>query len=355
VISDQPVQLYDAYSGVVRATYRPFNALDEMESPSVVEFSNDGQKMLCGGFRSDRTIHLFDTAMPGRDSTILRLGKTRRSSDGQKGLVSAACFGGQSGGPNKQFFAVGTYSPGSIYIYDYRAGQQATGTILSGLCVVGHGKGHSNKKRRFTGAADCNSSSTAPIADETGGGAKDDINWFSTAKIKWFSSRTQSGVTQLSFAKSDEYTLYSASRRSNAIIAWDLRMLSDNADYQSNPVRGIGSYETSSDTNQRLEFDIDESGRMLFVGCQDNCVRVYDLAVGKLLATVDDLGEVANGVSHAVVNGRSLLAIATGSRRFLSEDGLEHDDEPSTSIDQLSCLRLNDVSELYPVGPEAES
>ena len=92
--SDQPVHLYDAYTGAVRATYRPFNAMDEMESPTVAIFSGNGQKILAAGFRTDRTIHIFDAAVPGRDSTILHLGKTRRSSDGQKGLVSALSFGG---------------------------------------------------------------------------------------------------------------------------------------------------------------------------------------------------------------------------------------------------------------------
>lgn len=320
----------------MRATYRPFNALDEMESPSVVEFSDDGQKILCGGFRTDRTIHIFETAIPGRESTILRLGKTRRSSDGQKGLVSAACFGG---GASKKIFAVGTYSPGSIYVYDLRAGQQATGTILSGLCVVGHGKGHSRKKRRFVSA------STDKEDNDSDGDGKEDENWFSAAKVKWFQSRAQGGVTQLQFAPNDEYILYNASRRSNAVIAWDLRMLSGHPEHQSNPVRGLASYETKSDTNQRLEFDIDATGQTLYVGGQDNCVRVYDVLAGKLKATIDCLGDAANGVSHAYQNGRSLLAVATGSRRFPSEDDLDSDGTaPISAVEPSGYLRLYDMT-----------
>jgi WD40 repeat protein len=127
---DQPIHLFDAYTGEIRATYCPYNALDAMESPAVVSFSSDGQRVMAAGFRSDRVIHVFDTATPGRDSTCLRLGKTRRSSDGQKGHVSALTFSS-----NERVFCVGTYSPGSIYVYDERTGQQPSATILNGVVV----------------------------------------------------------------------------------------------------------------------------------------------------------------------------------------------------------------------------
>ena len=69
--------MYDAYSGDVRATYRPYNALDEMESPSVVSFVENGARLAMGGFRTDRMIHLFDLNRPGRDpAAIFKLGKT---------------------------------------------------------------------------------------------------------------------------------------------------------------------------------------------------------------------------------------------------------------------------------------
>ena len=74
------MHLYDAYTGAVRASYRPYNALDELESPVVASFSHNGDKLATGGFRTDRSLHVFDVGIPGRDSTVLRLGKTRRSS-----------------------------------------------------------------------------------------------------------------------------------------------------------------------------------------------------------------------------------------------------------------------------------
>ena len=162
VSRDQPIHLIDAYTSQIRASYRPYNSLDELESPTIATFTPDGSRIFASGFHTDRTIHIFHTAIPGRESDVLRLGKTKHSRDGQKGLVSALGFpdggGGGGGGvftPN--VFGVGTYSPGSIYIYDDRrpsggsGGENGSvGSILySGVCVVGHGKRFRRKKRRF--------------------------------------------------------------------------------------------------------------------------------------------------------------------------------------------------------------
>lgn len=335
---DQPVHLYDAYSGTVRATYRPYNAVDEMESPTVVEFSTDSQRLFCGGFRSDRVIHIFDVAVPGRDSTVLRLGKTRRSTDGQKGLVSVLALT-----HDDRYFGVGTYAPGSIYVYDNRAGHFSDHTVLNGLCIVGHGRSHSRRKRRFVDLE----SSTAP-ADSSSN--SDGDAFIRQAKTKWFQTRAQGGVTQLKFAPNQEYLLYSASRRSDSVLTWDLRMLSDTN--ESHPVRGIGSFRTASNTNQRLEFDLNDDGSILYVGGMDRCVRIYDTKSGKSLGTIDALEDVANGVSFArLSNKKSYLAVASGSRRFKEKDEEEEegDDQhgenyqPPEAPGHLRVYQLNDT------------
>lgn len=314
--------MYDAYTGAIRATYRPYNAMDEMESPTVVMFSNDGQRLVCGGFRSDRVLHVFDLAVPGRDSTTLRLGKTRRSTDGQKGLVSAlACA------PDARYFGVGTFAPGSIYIYDDRAAHFSNQTVLNGLCVVGHGRGHARKKRR--------------LAQDHDDNAMEGDQFIRHAKAKWFQGRVQGGVTQLKFAPDKEYSLYSASRRSDSILTWDLRMLSDNQD--ATPVRGIGSFPAALNTNQRLEFDLSDDGSMLFVGGVDQCVRIYDTQSGKLVDKIDQLDDTTNGVSFTrLSNHTSYLAVATGSRRFPqdNDDGSEEDEHQGEDSRAPGYLRL---------------
>ena len=329
------MHLFDAYTGVIRATYCPYNALDEMESPAVVAFSADGSRILTAGFRSDRVIHVFDTAVPGRTSTKLRLGKTRRSSDGQKGLVSAVAFS-----PDSRIFGVGTYSPGSIYIYDDRSGQQPTATILTGVCVVGHGRTNARKKRHFAAIANTSTDNENDNGDDDDN--NNDENWFSAAKVKWFHSRARGGITQLQFAPT-EYTLYSASRRSNAVLSWDLRMLSGNPDQQSNPIGGTGSFETDSETNQRMEFDLDDAGERMYVGGRDKCIRIYNVASGKLQQTIAGLDDAANGVSvcnSSASSSRGYLAVATGARRFPTEDDFDNDVVKRTSDQPPGHLHL---------------
>jgi len=327
---DQPLHLFDAYTGELRASYSPYNVLDELESATVTRFHPHGTRLAASGFRLDRTIHVFDTATPGRTPlSILRLGKTRRSSDGQKGLVSALEYTRDGMG---KLLVVGTYAPGSIYIYDDRSGQVPTGTILQGLCVVGHGRSHPRKKRRFVAATPSFGNKKHQQCDQGNDDNDDDVmdeHWLSSAKLKWFHSRAKGGVTQLMFAPDQSYILYSASRRSGAILSWDLRMLSGLEEYRSQPIGGIGSYETMNDTNQRLQFDLDKSGKMLFTGGLDKCVRIYDSATGERIGCIDGLEDAVNGVSCCKADcsdkKMNFIALATGSRRFPSEEELDSD------------------------------
>ena len=309
---DQPIHLYDAYNGKIRATYCPYNEMDEMESPQVVAFQRDGQRVVAGGFRTDRCLHIFDVNRPGRESCVFKLGKTRHSSDGQKGHVSSLAFSSSSSSP---IMAAGTYAPGSIYLYDNRVDRE-TGSIVNGVCLVGHGKGHAKKKRRYDG-----SSNNIDKNDDNSDNAKDDMleTVFSAAKTKWFHNRTRPGVTQVRFAPNDQHTLYSTSRRSNAVLAWDVRMMTD-LDW-SKPLRGVLHYETKNDTNQRIGFDVSSCGRYLMVGGIDESVRLYEASTGKVVHVADGMGDVVNGVScHGSVADGMVLAVAKGTRRFPDDD-----------------------------------
>ena len=327
-----PIHLIDAYTSQLRASYRPYNNVDEMEGPTVVEFSPDGSRIYGTGFKTDRTIVMFDTAIPGKEGAIWRLGKTRRSGDGQKGIPSAMAFpkigNGDGGGGPSNVFAVGTYSPASIYIYDDRMGSYSkpAGSIVlnSGVCVVGHGRAFSRKKRRFA------------CMDNNENDQEKEENLFSTAKVNWFQSRARGGVTQLMWSPStsnNPYVLYSASRRSNAVLSWDVRALSGqdlDGDGTSRPICGLQSYARDGDTNQRLEFDLDSSGNKIFVGSgsKEGLVKIYDVRNGALEDDLDMMEEDGNLAHRDAVNGVSyfetpningvdgLLAVAIGSRHF---------------------------------------
>ena len=288
--------------------------MDEVESPTVCTFAPDGNRIICSGFKSDRTIYIFDTARPGRDSDIWRLGKTRRSKDGQKGVVSSLAFPEANSCalnfPNG-IFAVGTYSPGSIYIYDDRdsSGSPAGVVLHGGVCVSGHGKSFARKKRRF---ADMEEDANGV---EDGGDSSEVGDIFSTAKVNWYHSRARGGVTQLKWSGGHTgFSLFSASRRSDAILQWDLRMLTGNDSF---PIRGIAAFPRDGDTNQRLEFDLDESGHRLFAGSQDGSVKIYDTQSGSLLQSINGLDDAVNGVSFLRNESQEdILALTVGARRF---------------------------------------
>ena len=80
---------------------------------------------------------------------------------------------------------------------------------------------------------------------------------------------------------------YAASRRSNAILQWDLRMM-----------RGVASFATQSDTNQKLEFDLLPADNCLFTGSTEGEVLLYDVLSKAQMGKIGPLdGGAANGVS----------------------------------------------------------
>jgi hypothetical protein len=342
-----------------------------MESPAVVSFCQGGKHLVAGGFRTNRMVQIFDLSRPGRDALqTLQFGKTRRSKDGQKGLVSAMASGSTISTTTTttattetslhyNLLAIGTYAPGSIYLYDercYQGADEAATITISGNCVVGHGRSHGRKRKHYasqnatenkkhnnhkSSKKRVNNDNDNREGEEEEEEDNADVLDFFMAKIKWYQSRARGGVTQLEFTH--DHLLYSASRRSNAILAWDLRRLSS----LSSRCPGVASFETDNDTNQRLEFAIHPSSptvgggvgagaSQLWIGGRDGCVRVYDCQSQKLAGIItrsnyDSGGGMDGSGGCGAVNGVSLtdsstnnnngllLALAVGSRSFPTE------------------------------------
>jgi len=304
-----PVQLVDAYSGEIRCSYRCFCDKDELESATAIAFSPDGERILASGFRSNRTIKAFRTAVPGREFEVLKLGKTRRSGDGQKGMVSAMAYR-RTG----DAFAVGTYSPGSIYVYDDRSScASPAGIVLDGDCLVDGCKQASWKGGT---AEDC----------------EEEEQFLSKGKFEWFRKSSRPGITQLTWSHDGNF-LYSASRRSAAVLSWDVRMLGG-----TNAAAALHAYARDGDTNQRLAFDFDDTGNRLFLASRDKSVKVYDVHSPTLLYQIDAFADVVNGVSVHGPKDDLLLAVATGDRKFACDDSNQPEDHPpSGSLELFSC------------------
>ncbi|XP_024915719.1 telomerase Cajal body protein 1 isoform X2 [Cynoglossus semilaevis] len=96
---DNPVHLWDAFYGDVRASFRPYNHLDELTAAHSLCFSPDGTQLYCG---FDKTVRVFYTDRPGRDCeerpTVVK-------KQGQNGIIS--CFGFS---PCQSVYACGSYS-----------------------------------------------------------------------------------------------------------------------------------------------------------------------------------------------------------------------------------------------------
>ncbi|CAM9170103.1 unnamed protein product [Phaeothamnion confervicola] len=106
---DHPIHMWDAFTGALRATYRAYDHMDEISAANSVCFNACGDRILAG---YNRMVRIFDTANPGRDFEARPTSKTRRTRDGQRGIISAmaACPDGSG------LFAAGSYS-GTICLY----------------------------------------------------------------------------------------------------------------------------------------------------------------------------------------------------------------------------------------------
>jgi WD domain, G-beta repeat len=99
--------------------------------------------------------------------------------------------------------------------------------------------------------------------------------------------------------------VYSGARRDPHILCWDVR-------YTGECLYRLAGH--AADSAQRVGFDIEPSGRLLFAGGTDGHVRVYDLAEGSLVREVRVAEDTVSCVSvHPTL---PLLLTASGHRRF---------------------------------------
>ncbi|XP_078437372.1 transducin/WD40 repeat-like superfamily protein isoform X2 [Wolffia australiana] len=83
---DHPIHLWDAFSGQLRATYRAYDAMDEITAALSVSFNTFGTKIFAG---YNKCIRIFDVHRPGRD---FELHSTLKGNEGLSGIVSSIGF-----------------------------------------------------------------------------------------------------------------------------------------------------------------------------------------------------------------------------------------------------------------------
>uniref|UniRef100_A0A2D4M300 Telomerase Cajal body protein 1 n=1 Tax=Micrurus spixii TaxID=129469 RepID=A0A2D4M300_9SAUR len=96
---DNPVHLWDAFNGELRASFRPYNHLDELMAAHSLCFTPDGARLFCG---FDKMVRVFDTSRPGRSCENR---PTFAKKQGQNGIISCIAFS-----PTQPLYACASYA-----------------------------------------------------------------------------------------------------------------------------------------------------------------------------------------------------------------------------------------------------
>ncbi|XP_065273005.1 telomerase Cajal body protein 1 [Emys orbicularis] len=96
---DNPVHVWDAFRGDLRATFRSYNHLDELTAAHSLCFTPDGSQLFCG---FDKTVRVFETERPGR---VCESRPTFVKKQGQCGIISCITFS-----PAQPLYACASYS-----------------------------------------------------------------------------------------------------------------------------------------------------------------------------------------------------------------------------------------------------
>ncbi|XP_005399522.1 PREDICTED: telomerase Cajal body protein 1 isoform X2 [Chinchilla lanigera] len=136
---ENPIHIWDAFTGELRASFRAYNHLDELTAAHSLCFSPDGSQLFCG---FNRTVRVFSTSRPGRDCEVRA---TFAKKQGQSGIISCIAFS-----PTQPLYACGSYGR-SLGLYAWEDG--------SPLALLGGHRGgithlcfHPDGNRFFSGA-----------------------------------------------------------------------------------------------------------------------------------------------------------------------------------------------------------
>ncbi|GAN04172.1 WD domain, G-beta repeat-containing protein [Mucor ambiguus] len=161
----------------------------------------------------------------------------------------------------------------------------------------------------------------------------------------------EGGATQVQFSKDGLY-LYSASRHSNSILCWDIR---DSANI-------LFELPRPGKTNQRMQFDVDATGKYLMTGDTEGNTLIYDVTTA---ATTEDTETkqrlVRSFKAHDDITSCAtfnpvypVIATCSGQRKFRlpcqesdSEEEEEEEEEDMIIDNTLKAWRVNGQYEWF--------
>ncbi|XP_013771698.1 telomerase Cajal body protein 1-like [Limulus polyphemus] len=109
---DNPIHMWDAFTGELRCTYRAFDHLDELSTAHSLAFDLDGQRLFCG---FNKMIRVFDIGQPGRNCEHR---PTNAKKQGQAGIISCMAFNPM----DRSIYAAGSYCK-TVGVYTEPNGQ----------------------------------------------------------------------------------------------------------------------------------------------------------------------------------------------------------------------------------------
>ena len=115
-VKDHPIVLWNFMYGTRLTSYTAYNDKDEMVTPMTVTFDRSGERIYSGYLGC---LRIFRLSRPGRDFEERKLTPSKKSKEGQKGLVTTIAFS-----PDR-IYAVGSYS-GLLGIYEENSDEPVT-------------------------------------------------------------------------------------------------------------------------------------------------------------------------------------------------------------------------------------
>ncbi|OAV96126.1 hypothetical protein PTTG_02147 [Puccinia triticina 1-1 BBBD Race 1] len=267
-VKDHPIHLLDASDGRIRASYPIVDHRERMVAPHSMLFSDDGTTLFAG---YESAIEIFDVSRSGEAGERYKTISSRKSKDGQKGIISALALD-----PSQQgLLAAGSYS-GQIALHDTKSSEIAPALV--------------------------------------------------------FNTTETTGVTQVKFHPQNDQVMFSASRKSNQILCWDLRY----------GATTFHSFNRPGRTNQKIQFDTDWAGTNLITGATDGKIRFYSLM--DVNQPAQEFQIHSDTIGSASFNPTASTSIVTcaGSRR----PSVNLSTSPPTSPSSLSSTNPHPAQEI---------